>query len=110
MNSQPSTDQRSSTAGAAAPSPPPPAPGPGAPSAEAMQRLVDQAAHFNMFSLPDRSVSGPNIMAPGDASSVIGWKIHEVLHRDSCSGENRSAPHNLRIGVKYFGQVELNHA
>src|SRR4051794_5323475 len=36
--------------------------------------------------------------------------VHKVLHRNPGSGENRSAPHNLRIGVKYFGQVELNHA
>lgn len=83
MNSQPSIDQSSGVPPAAAPGFPPPAPGPGAgaPSPEAVQRLVDQAAHFNMFSLPDRNISNATIPAPGDAGGVIGWNIHEVLHR-----------------------------
>jgi hypothetical protein len=83
MSNQPSANQRSSGAGAGATAPPPAAPGPSAStlSAEAVQHLVDRAAHFNMFSMPDPSLSNPAILAPGNSNSVIGMRIHEVLHR-----------------------------
>ncbi|HEX4963479.1 MAG TPA: hypothetical protein VF173_21805 [Thermoanaerobaculia bacterium] len=98
MNSQPSTEQRSSVPGGAALAPPSPTPDPGASplSADAVQRLVDQAAHFNLFSLPDRSVASPAIAAPGDARSVIGWKIHEVLHRFDIISQAPTAQRPLR--------------
>jgi hypothetical protein len=34
-----------------------------------------------MFSMPDPSVSHPAILAPGNANSVIGVRMDEVLHR-----------------------------
>jgi hypothetical protein len=60
--------------------PSPPSPGPGI-NAEALQRLVDQAAHFNMFSTPDANGSDAAILAPGGGNSVIGIRVNEVLRR-----------------------------
>jgi hypothetical protein len=34
-----------------------------------------------MFSMPEPGVSDPAILAPGNTHSVIGMRIHEVLHR-----------------------------
>ena len=83
MSKQPSAHQRPSGPGVAATAPPSPAPGPSARtlSAEVAQHWVDRAAHFNMFSMPDPSVSNPAILAPGNSNSVIGLRIAEVLHR-----------------------------
>jgi hypothetical protein len=83
MTNQPSANQRPGGSGAGATAPPPPAPGPSARtlSAEVVQHLVDQAAHFNMFSMPDPSLSNAAILAPGNSNSVIGVRVHELLHR-----------------------------
>jgi hypothetical protein len=80
MSTQPGADQRPGGPGAAAVTPPP-APRTSSLSAEVVQHLVDRAAHFNMFSLPDSSLSNPAILASGHSNSVIGVKVHEVLHR-----------------------------
>jgi hypothetical protein len=47
--------------------------------ASAVQDLVDRAAHFNMFSIPDPRSSGAVIRASSGA--VIGVDVREALHR-----------------------------
>jgi hypothetical protein len=83
MSNQQSANQHPRGPGVGAAAPPPPAPGPGARtlSAKIVQDLVDRAGHFNMFSMPDSHASDPAIRAPGASNSVIGMRIHEVLHR-----------------------------
>lgn len=87
MDNQPMAGPPQSTPAAGPPPgapgtfPPPPGPGAANLSPEAVQALVDRAAHFNMYSLPERGGANVDITAPGDAQSVIGWRIHEVLHR-----------------------------
>jgi hypothetical protein len=83
MSNQPSANQRPGGSGAEATAPPPSEPGPRARtlSAEIVQHLVDRAAHFNMFSMPDQSLSNAAILAPGSSNSVIGVRVHELLHR-----------------------------
>jgi hypothetical protein len=61
-----------------------------------MQRLVDQAAHFNVYSLPDRRVASAGIAAPGDPRNVVGWRIHEVLHRFDIVSQAPTAKTPLR--------------
>src|SRR5947209_967779 len=56
-------------------------------SAEEVQDLMDRAAHCNMFSMPDRSVSHSSIVAPGTSNSVIGLRINEDLHRFVIAGQ-----------------------
>jgi hypothetical protein len=51
---------------------------PVAPSAKDLQRRVDQAATFNLFSLADTTARE---VALRDAKSLIGINVHEVLHR-----------------------------
>src|SRR5215203_426562 len=98
MNSQPSTEQRSSAPGGAATVPPQPAqePGVSAPSPDAVQRLVDRAGHFNVFSLPDRNAASPGSPGPGEARGGSGWRIHEVLHRFDITSQAPTAQAPLR--------------
>lgn len=93
MNSQPMGDPQTAPAAF-----PPPAPGPGAGnlSSEAVQALVDRAAHFNMYSLPERGVAGVSITAPGMADGVIGWRVHEILHRFEILSEAPAAQAPLK--------------
>ena len=51
--------------------------------AQAVQDVVDRAAHFNLFSMPDRSAGDAAIFAPGSSGTVIGVRSQEVLHRFS---------------------------
>ncbi len=96
MNGQPGIEQGSGApSGAVAAPPPGPAPASNL-SADAVQRLVDQAAHFNMFSLPDRSATSSAVPAPGDARGVIGWRIREVLHRFEITSQPPTAQSPLR--------------
>lgn len=63
---------------------PAPAPSPtdsGAISPPILQSVIDQAAHFNMFSIPDLSLNKPVICASRNAGSVIGMNVCETLHR-----------------------------
>jgi hypothetical protein len=69
MSAQRTGDERTAATG------PPPAP------ADVVQHLVDRAAHFNLFSLPDPSVTAPAILGPGRSPAVIGVHVREVLHR-----------------------------
>lgn len=60
------------------------APGPLSPepniSAQALQQLVDQAAHFNMFSVPAPENSDSRILGPS-GDGMVGIRICEELHR-----------------------------
>lgn len=47
-------------------------------SVQALQRLVDEAASFNVFAVPDRQGSGGAIQGSG---GVIGLQASEALHR-----------------------------
>lgn len=48
---------------------------------EVLQRLVDQAAHFNMLSIPDSANADVAIAARGSSNVVVGINVSEVLHR-----------------------------
>jgi hypothetical protein len=50
-------------------------------SAEAMQYEVDRAAHFNMFAMPDERSAIQAIAGGKGSGPVIGYEIHEALHR-----------------------------
>jgi hypothetical protein len=97
MNGQPAIEQGSGAPAGAVAAPPPPAAGPGVPvpSADAVQRMVDQAAHFNTYSLPDRGAASPEIPGPG-GRDTIGWRIHEALHRFDIAGQAPTARSPLR--------------
>lgn len=91
MNGQPAAAPPPS---APAAFPPPPAPGAANLSPDTVQDLVDRAAHFNLYSQPDRG--GAVLTAPGDADGVIGWRVHEALHRFQISSEAPTAQAPLR--------------
>jgi len=46
-----------------------------------MQHLLDQAAWFNMFSIPDAELSNAAIRVLDNSNRVIGITIRELLHR-----------------------------
>lgn len=71
MSDQQSAGAPSGGAGAAAPAT--------APSPQLMQHLVDQAANFNIFSMPGPSGNAP--IRQGTSGSVIGIRVQEALHR-----------------------------
>jgi pimeloyl-ACP methyl ester carboxylesterase len=48
---------------------------------ELIQRLVDQAAFFNVFVGPNPQRYNPAICLSGDANSIIGFRGNESLHR-----------------------------
>jgi hypothetical protein len=48
---------------------------------EVVQRLLDEAAFFNLFSAPDQRRPGGPIAAPGRPGGVVGFRIAESLHR-----------------------------
>jgi hypothetical protein len=50
-------------------------------SPEIIQHLLDQAAFFNVFAIPDPQHSHTVIYAPGNVNGVIGVRVSEVLHR-----------------------------
>ena len=50
-------------------------------SRTAMQHLLDQAAWFNMFSIPDAELSNAAIRVLDNSNRVIGITIRELLHR-----------------------------
>lgn len=94
MNGQASIEQAPDAPAGPAPGfPPPLPPGVTLPPAETMQRLVDQAAHFNMFSLPDRNASNVAIQSSG---GTIGWRIQETLHRFEITSQAPTAKAPLK--------------
>jgi len=50
-------------------------------SPTALQQVIDQAATFNIFSMPKLSGANESIPAPGDLNTTIGMKVQEELHR-----------------------------
>lgn len=82
MSTTPNASQKQA-APAATPASPPPllgSPGGSTLAPEIVQYLVDQAAYFNMFSMPG-ATADPSIFAPSNSKTVIGIKVNEVLHR-----------------------------
>jgi hypothetical protein len=75
MNNQQASSQPSTGAG------PAPAPETTTYSPEVLQRLVDQAAYFNVFSLSDKNTRDIAIKGQNGARQIIGFNIHEELHR-----------------------------
>lgn len=82
MSSKPSVIQTQGQPGGPA-SPPPLLGGPGASdlAPDVAQYLVDQAANFNMFSMPGAGASDASILASSASNRVIGVRVNEVLHR-----------------------------
>jgi hypothetical protein len=68
----------------------------GHPSPDAVQDQVDQAAYFNMFSMPGRSASNSSIVAPDNSNRVIGVNVQETLHRFSVDTHAPTAQTPLR--------------
>jgi hypothetical protein len=50
-------------------------------SPETVQRAVDQAAHFNLYAMPDPDV--PDVGINGGGRGLVGIRAHQVLHRFS---------------------------
>ena len=65
-------------------------------SADRVQELVDRAAHVNLFSIPDPSVTAPAILGPGPSPAVIGVRVQEVLHRFRVTSQAPTARTPLR--------------
>jgi hypothetical protein len=77
MSNQPiSTPPATGPAGGGAPSPAQPNVSP-----EVLQQLIDRAASFNIFSIPDPKNANVATPVQGSSNDVIGFKIHENLHR-----------------------------
>lgn len=92
MANQQGSNQSASGQGtgrAPAPQPPPNI------SAEALQQLIDQAAHFNMFSIPDAQDSDITIHAANN-NDVTGLRIKETLHRFDINVQPPAAQEPLR--------------
>jgi hypothetical protein len=70
---------------------------------EELQRLVDQAAHFNVFSVPDYGDSHVPIVANGKGE-VTGLNICESLHRFRLELESPTSQEPLRAR-KSVGEV-----
>src|SRR4051812_46480960 len=66
----------------------------GAYSPEALQRLVDKAAYFNAFSLPDAKQSGGVIRSQG--GDIIGLRVCEDLCRFAVTVQPPTADEGLR--------------
>ncbi|HEX6865560.1 MAG TPA: hypothetical protein VF414_22220, partial [Thermoanaerobaculia bacterium] len=49
-------------------------------SAGRLQRLIDEAAGFNVMAVPEARPSGSALRAAG-RNGVIGWQVREALHR-----------------------------
>jgi hypothetical protein len=105
MSSQQTSNSPAGGPGAAAA---PPGTGAGAIPAEALQRLVDQAAYFNAFSLPDAKNRGVAIR--GQGGDIIGFRVCEDLRRFAVTVSPPTAEDGLRatnvVGESYG---EFNH-
>jgi hypothetical protein len=69
-----------------------------------LQRLVDQAAYFNAFSLPAARQSDIAIRG-GNNGGVVGFRVREDLHRFAVTVRPPTAEHGLRasnvVGERY---------
>lgn len=88
------SNQPTSSRPAAGASPPPGAGG-ATYSPEVLQRLVDQAAHFNAFSLPDAARPRVAIRGQGNNGDVLGFRVCEDLHRFTIKTEAPTASRGL---------------
>ena len=66
---------------------------PSAYSPEVLQRLVDQAAYFNVFSLPDKKIADIAIREQGQ---TIGFRVNEQLHRFAVDVDRPTAEDGLK--------------
>src|SRR5271166_4953850 len=48
---------------------------------EFVQKLLDEAAYINVFSLPGSHCSSVELTSPQGSGAVVGFKVQEVLHR-----------------------------
>ncbi len=71
-------------------------------SAEVLQRVVDQAAHFNVLSVPSGRKETA-VTAQGNGSNIIGFNIDETLHRFVVDVQAASHAKPLRAG-NYVGE------
>ena len=92
-NRQGSIQSATGARAGSAPAPSPPQPNI---SAEVLQQLVDQAAHFKMFSLPAAQNSEVTIHAAGSNNDVTGIRVLETLHRFDGSVEPPTSEYPLR--------------
>ena len=81
-----------------------PAAAPAGVNASVLQRVIDQAAHFNIFSMPDRSLTDPAIFAPGSSTGVMGMRVREQLHRFQITVQPPAAARPL-IANNVVGEV-----
>src|SRR5690349_17966520 len=58
--------------------------------------LVDQAAYFNVFSLPNRKTRDITIKGQNGARQIISFNIHEELHRFTVNVQPPSADSPLK--------------
>lgn len=79
MSNQQASSQPSGTGDTS--SAPPPGAGSSTYSPEVLQRLVDQAAYFNVFSLPDKKITDIAIKSQDGVRNIIGFRVQEQLHR-----------------------------
>jgi hypothetical protein len=63
---------------------------------EVVQHLLDQAAYFNMLSIPDPQRLPAAILAPDKSGGLIGVQVHEVLHRLGITVELPASATGLR--------------
>lgn len=70
-------------------------------SPEVLQRIVDQAAYFNVFSLPDKKITDVLIENQGE---TIGFRVHEQLHRFAVDVERPTADGGLKAS-NWVGEV-----
>lgn len=71
---------------------------------EELQRLVDQAAHFSMLSIPENNGSNAPIFAEGGSNVVTGMNICEILHRFKIEVQPPTSEKPLRAS-KFVGEA-----
>jgi hypothetical protein len=63
---------------------------------DTVEHLLDQAAHFNLYSVPVPNDRGAAVTMEGNSAEVVGFRIHEVLHRFDVSIEPPTGKCGLR--------------
>jgi hypothetical protein len=73
-----------------------PAPSAGPPSREALQRLVDQAGCFNLFTVPAPGAGGAAVRAPACPDAAVGVRACQPVHRFDIDLQPPSAEAGVR--------------
>ncbi len=73
-------------------------------SAEVLQKVVDQAAHFNLLSTPFGRHEEIAVTAPGNRGNITGFNINETLNRFVVSVQPATREKPLRAG-NYVGEA-----